>query len=162
MRSTASHPSIIRLLLGRCPATILWLIVAVIVSPIYGVSNARPLAHVGQKSGEVVFPRSTHPNAAPAVVFVIPAALVIASILHTLPDVVLDGPAFKVSAIRLPNSFQPKTTARENPFADVILTNSFGISADAFALPEPMPLCLTHHPDFNEPVNLWNVHFSKW
>lgn len=126
MRSTASHPSIIRLLLGCCPPTILWLIVAVIVSPIYGVSNARPLAHVRQKSSEVVLPRSTHTNAAPAVVFVIHAALVIASVLHSLPDVILDSSAFKVSAVRLSNSFQSETSARQNSFPDVVLPNSGG------------------------------------
>jgi len=84
------QPPLVRcLLFSRCPATVVWCVVPIVVLPIERQRWMRTWPHIVKELTEVVPPRSTHSDASTPVVLVRLALWIVAALLRADPCLVL-------------------------------------------------------------------------
>lgn len=134
-------PTVVRLLLGCSPATVLWRVGTVIVDAVDRVCGRWPRPHVAQERLEVRSPSVADGDPAPAPVGVVGCQRVETTVLDSLPGVVFRRSAQPVSAIGSRRPLALETSTRGNPLTKVILAHTGGAAAVAVAQPETMPWC---------------------
>ncbi len=147
-----SFSPIVRRLFWCCPAAIAWLVVSIVIFPIKRMETAGTMPHVCQKNLEIVSPSNTNRYPSPAILLIIWRPSVIASILHSFPNVIFDCRTQAMGSIGGGCSFALEAPTRNNLFSKMILPNHFVISAFTKTSPKSMPAILFAKSNDKEPA----------
>ena len=105
-QSVSGH--VARLLCLRCPAAVVWLVVAIIVATINRIAHRRAWSHVCQERLERVEPALAHSDSASAVVLKSVCLRISATLKHLLPNAVFTtGTRLAMCAARHPLILAP-------------------------------------------------------
>lgn len=103
-------PLIISLLYLCGPITIIWFVIAIIITSLQGILNTRPFAHVCEKVFEPV-PALTNANSALSIIFILFAIRLFTTFSHVKPNIINRSFTTSMGGIQISDTINFQTSA---------------------------------------------------
>ena len=146
-------PLVVGLLNARCPAAIIWTIVAIVIFAVNLVLWRWSFAHVSKKIRKRLTPTLAHFNAATSVIFVLAIAFVVTAIQHIGPQVEFRGRSLAVLEVSSCARFASQASTTFLRTTGQPASNSFCLlSAIALAQPVPVAICFSCQREHCQPA----------